>query len=768
MSWLILLFEFSFILYVIIVFVPQLIMLLFSSQFEHINNGYFNYFKLLYLSYLIKLKIINVDENILTFYNFILTLLLNLTAHIIPIPILSDLLHTLTITTMSIIYPKISFILRILLIFLKYRNFLMNHTSILIFILYSQLIMSVMGYDALEYLNLINFNSGSCSINNHFEMFSTLWEMFIDLKSYCNKNKITERGQKKFKILDIDKNKTHKISNNDLMNEPLIKKTFGFNGRNIVNNVPHKIHSCNYNCWEAAYRQLQSKIDYDDDEMNNFEIFAKNKLNELILPNNENKTKTVEEYLKSVGSKMKNFYKGYKEFKLYDNIVNTMKMHVKTDEKIYINWDKIKEKARNVTAQNDRNKLIMGVVVDYLMKIMDKEEWSGPSKNPLEKCNIFSKFMEDVVYDQIVVCADGSAFDSTQHKRILEIVDCYAYKLIIENHPELFEIAPKEIFEKICYQTRFLVRNKYISYEVEGTQMTGRMNTCQGNTLRSWLYVEYIKYLMKKENPNIDLNRIKEMVNGDDQIIFMPKKYYELYVKIARKHVYADEDIPIKHGLGQIAKIFDKYEDITGAEFLSCIVLYNKNNNKFLLVRKIERFLQLTPYTFNNNFKNYNRLREYNALLTIADAQNILSGEPLTIFKKYAMKMYEIGLKEKEKFRPCKKVNKAFNKYKEYVDLYKNKYKGIYYGHEFDEIYEDWLYKTYNIDKDDIEEFYELLEKVNEFNFLDNNFQCNLIDKLYKIDYKNYINNYNEIHKNDYEYIFKLSMKNKIIIEEYN
>lgn len=623
--------------------------------------------------------------------------------------------------------------------------------------------MSIYAYTPLEYVSNLYINIGSCSINDHVEMFNTLMFMYVDMDGYSKQLKLTERIKNKFRITELKTSmNTHKY-NNDPWNEPLIQKSFILNGHKIKNNEPHKIHSCNKTVIEAAYRQVQSKIDYDDEEMKKFEVFAKKEIDLLFANENEKPTKTLYEYLSGLGSKMIRFYEGYQEYQLYQVIKWAMKMHVKTDEKVYINWDKLKEKARNVTAQEDRNKLIMGVVTDYIMKIMDKQEWSGPSKNPGEKCKLFSKFMSDVMYNQTILCADGSAFDSTQHKKLLEIVDNYAFKKVIDNHPELYEIANKKDLEEICYQTTFYVKNKYIKYCIQGTQMTGRMNTCQGNTLRSYLYVKYIIYNMKLSRPWICTDRIRFMVNGDDQIIFLPKNYFDLYCEMARMHVYAEDDIPKKHGLGQIAKIFDRYDSITGAEFLSSILLYDFSTNTFMMVRKLERFLQLTPFTFRNKLRKFKKFKQLNLELNKADALNILSGNLPKIFRKYGETMLKIYLEENDGYT-SKKVDDVIKKYNEYY-LMKRYYEDTTnYTPIFDEIYEDYLFNQFGITKDDIDEYYGTLDKINSKNYL-NNYQINLIDKLYKCDQKTYENNYKEIHKNDIPVQLVLN-KGKIDIAE--
>jgi hypothetical protein len=644
----------------------------------------------------------------------------------------------------SYLIPKFKFVF--MLIKLRFINNYSNRIVLLI-ILFGQLISLVnTQYTDAQYVSKIIYNPGSCTMNQVQEMMSTLFLMCKDMQEYIKKEQLTERIQNKFKILSIRKPQI--IHRETIVNkQPLVQKGFMINGYNVVSNEPLKLHDCFYCECEAVYRQVQSKVDYNDDIMENFKEFAHKKLDALLDPHISNIIGfDIPNYLSKLGIKRHEFEQGYLDYQNWSKVILAYKMHVKIDEKIYMNYGKYKMKARNISAQNKRVKLIMGILCEILMDVLHHEEWSGPGSNNYDKCKIFEKWCEEIGTDVGVICADGSAFDSTQHSAIQEIVDNYCFEKLINNCSFLQEIASVEDIKKIVLQQDFTIYSKYFTYKVKGTQMTGRMNTCLGNTLRSWLYVEFIKYNIKRENPKIDINLIKEMVNGDDQIIFMRKKYFQLYQDIAYKYVYAKEDISVKHGLGQIAKIFDLYPEINGAEFLSCILLYDRDQNKFLMVRKIERFLQMTPFTYSNTSTNVHKFRFLNAELLIADAKNILSDQNcLTIYRKYAEKMMLIGQDEvcsQYKYvynckNYMKKIKSTLDKY-EYVNQFKSY---IIKKHQqelldiktFDQLYYKFLNEKYGINQCDIDELLNTVDQINTKNYLEKDFRCSIIDKLMNV-----------------------------------
>jgi hypothetical protein len=288
---------------------------------------------------------------------------------------------------------------------------------------------------------------------------------------------------------------------------------------------------------------------------------------------------------------------------------------------------------------------------------------------------------------------------------------------------------------------------------------------------------------MKQEYFFVNIENIREMVNGDDQIIFMRKGLFSYYEKIAYKYVYYHEDISVKHGLGQIAKIFDKYPQITGAEFLSCILLYDQFSGKCMLVRKLERFLQLTPFTYNNKFLNVNKFRYMNAKLMFDDAMNIISVQNnLSLYKLYAWKMYEIAYIEMHRLEGKIKLSKKFMKKVE-KRLNENKFRlhfKSYYSpseesdrnnaqdnYVFDQLYYQFLEKNFDIKPAEIEELIKTINSINSNNYLEK-YRCTIIDKLNKCETMDkYLKTKKELERTKVETSIQL-INNQMKINQYH
>lgn len=205
----------------------------------------------------------------------------------------------------------------------------------------------------------------------------------------------------------------------------------------------------------------------------------------------------------------------------------------------------------------------MGQITHYITEqIMHKIDSFGCGMSNEKRCILYQERLSKF-NNPGCICADGSAFDSTQHKEIQEGIDLYFYNKILNNHiDEVF--GDINDIRTVINQTDFQVQSKNFGFHVNGTQMSGRMNTTLGNTVRSMLYIMFILH-----KAGIKQKSCFFQACGDDQIIFLENNKIDSYIKSARNNVYSEKDFDGEHGLGQVAKIFDVYKDITGAEFLS-------------------------------------------------------------------------------------------------------------------------------------------------------------------------------------------------------
>jgi hypothetical protein len=424
----------------------------------------------------------------------------------------------------------------------------------------------------------------------------------------------------------------------------------------------------------------------------------------------------------------------------------TYKTHPKSDEKMYVNYSEPKTKARSINAQQSVGKVVLGLVTEEAMKVLHEQPWCGPGHDNITRANKFSQWIKELGPNAVVVSADGSAFDSTQHKEFLDAIDSYFLELVLKNRPNLLNIFDYNMYMTYIKQnTQKIIDSKgMLEYHISGTQMSGRMTTCFGNTLRSACYIHFIQYKMGKTFPF--------EVFGDDQINFMNKSLLSEYQSVALKYVYAKSDSNAEHGLGQICKIFDVYNDITGAEYLSCYLLYNRKTHNCMLVRKPERFCQLVPYTISNCFQSPDLYYAYSQRL----AQEIsLCGYIDTIdidfYSKYYRKCLDLVASEKiiqlKKYH-AHRYNKRLIKF---LELQKYKQKNSKCNpderQDFNEIFENMLFDKFNINKNDLNEYYTAINNLQSRSDI---ITCNLVDKFYTIsNSEEFYKVYDKVHTNE-------------------
>jgi hypothetical protein len=514
------------------------------------------------------------------------------------------------------------------------------------------------------------------------------------------------------------------------VNEYMTYKTFSISGFYLDRNYPYKLHRCVNNEVEAIYRQLKVKIRPDMEVIKDFKKFCKKRIDDLI-NNNEIEETGFIEYINKFAPSKNEYMQGYNSYLEGHKLDLGYKMHSKTDEKFFINYGEVKLKSRNISAQSSMAKALMGFITHTGMKLLHNQEWSGPGRNNEQHINKFQNWIDEIP-NCSVLCVDGSAFDSTQHREILECVDAYFLTKIRDHCADYLQYIGYLDLEKVLRQTVFKVTTKHFQYTIQGTQMSGRMNTCLCNTLRSHLYIEYSLYKANLLNHIY----IKHEVTGDDQIIFMPKYLVDRYITFARKYVYAREDDDVEYGLGQIAKTFDIYHGISGAEYLSLIILYDEETGKIALIRKPDRFLQMTPFTFRNDKKDIKLFYYLQSLLAIGDFQNIKNEIVPTFIKKYINKMNQIAKKNiikmkkylnKYQINSCRKI--VFRELEDH--RYSNRSISFIQQDRLDEIFHEYLYEKYQITLSEIEHFYE---KIDEIYSVESNPQCEIIDKLNNID----------------------------------
>jgi hypothetical protein len=513
--------------------------------------------------------------------------------------------------------------------------------------------------------------------------------------------------------------------------EPLTVVGPRINGYVINDNRPFKLHRCNINELESLYRQIQSGISYDENIMKEFIKYSKSIIDNLIIKFYCEKgfeKISINWYYSKLGSKRYEYKKGYEKYENCTKLAMSYKMHNKSDEKIIIDFNEIKAKSRNICAQQPMGKIVFGMCCELGAQVISYYDWSGPGLSLKQKGEKFSNWSKNIFRNNCtVISCDGSAFDSTQHEILIKEIDSYFLNRVLSINPYLSEYFNLCDIRKYCSQRQFLIFSKYqYAYAIKGTQLSGRMNTCLCNTLRSFLYVSFVCF-----KANINNNSIKFEVNGDDQIIFIFNWLVDKYISYAKKFVYYDKESNICHGVGQICKIFDVYPNITGAEYLSCYLI-KADDGDICLMRKPQRFFQSVPYTIRNCCKN-KKFFVLQAMLArdIAFA-GLINFRNIRLYRIYFAKMYEMSVNNLKTYSKTMRLKRTQYQMIKKVCM-ENKIKEIYKKNEdidvkFNQPFEDFLFKKWKIDEDDIVEFNNRIQDIKEITDI---VETPIIDKMF-------------------------------------
>lgn len=584
---------------------------------------------------------------------------------------------------------------------------------------------------------------GTCTLNNIDDMIQfliTMRNLKRDKVPYtcCPtfvKDKFNADSYGKFEIIKLPKVMK---CDHDVNKEKQFLMNFGFqiNGFNVYENTPLKLHRCRVNELESLYRQIQAGIFYDKKIAKEFIKFSHNIINTMVenyySNNPHSRMITMEQYLQKIGPRKYEYMQGLEEYYRGDKLKMAYKMHNKDDEKQYLDFNDPKSKSRNICAQLPMGKILLGIPCELGMDVLHSQPWCGPGNTFVERCKKFCNWIINII-DCEVICCDGSSFDSTQHRLFIEEIDSYFLNRILDYNTYLFDYFDEKDLRRYISQSQFFIFSKYdISYRIQGTQLSGRMNTCLCNTLRSALYIKFIMYkigiLDKQEFNNFE-------VNGDDQIIFIAKVYVKKYIEYGYFYVYANKDSNQYHGLGQICKIFDHYPHITGAEYLSCYLLYDKERNKCWMVRKPQRFFQMIPFTFrvglgkkqNVDYQRFKLGKE-----VVIGALNELKGIKLyeILLNQYSKLLdRKINYLEKNYFFHAKTIRYLNSKINKEKAEYIVKGRGLQdFDEKFNDLFEEFLNKKFNINSDDIIEYKIAVEQCND---LDGEIIVSLVDKFY-------------------------------------
>jgi hypothetical protein len=434
-----------------------------------------------------------------------------------------------------------------------------------------------------------------------------------------------------------------------------------------------------------------------------------------------------EEWLNSCESKKRLLYREAKE--IYDNeyrgttdinklkkLAAEYKMHTKTDEKVFLDHQSMKRKARCVTEENDLIKVILGPLIKYIAKLCKRSfDWYGSGLSAQDRGIKIEGWIEKIPVHEIL-CIDGSSFDSTQYGAIMEVFDQVYLKEIIKAHPEIRDYATPEHIHAIVDNLWRVIKADItehikITAMIYGTTGSGQMNTSNGNTLRAGSYILYGAYksgLIYGEDFFFECS-------GDDTIILIKKEKSKALQDALFKYVYL-KSFKENGKLGQVAKVIDKYNTIDQAEYLSSHFMINEIG-QVKMYRKLTRFFQLTPFTRSINSYKESTIKLKTQMFALCDYNELKTWMS-------DIKLFNSVGKLWRKFITVDK-NADTSDYISKDSLYNDR-SDTRIG--FNKAFEESLLKLYSIESSEINDFIQTIEKCkDQFAII----RHTLLDKIY-------------------------------------
>lgn len=527
---------------------------------------------------------------------------------------------------------------------------------------------------------------------------------------------------------------------NKVSQNALFEKIPHFNYDNL-DNRPLYLHRCERNLVESAMRQFGGCNNLiDNDVLVKYQKYVKKNIIDVLqkVPNDG-----IDwwKWLDEVDPKKRELYKQHKidydeEFRFLKDAdfitghVTNYKIHTKTDEKIFIDPNTNKMKARAIIEESDIMKVLMGPIVKSLTrKSKQVFRWYGSGLNNGERCEKFKQWIDNLGGPECieVLCLDGSAFDSTQHKQIKQALD-HQY-LVNEINSNIVDISKYCNIDHVYFAAKNelkIVKGKVDGTKVklilDGTVGSGSMNTSNGNTKRSGSYIGFAA----------DEAHLVEGVHyyfeccGDDVIIFIRKSFTDNLIYSLWQNVYADKS-GVKHGLGQIAKIIERFSCIEDAEYLSCNFIVNEYGN-IKMIRKIDRLLQLVPWSRSVKSNRLDKMSKELTEYASADYMEMRSwmGD---------IKLFNIVATRISNYH---KINYYIKNYQCWNDRTDER-DGSY--HSYNASFTKWIERKFGIDK---EQYHIMCQDI-----IKNSNKISYLDKIYK--YNNLsqksINKVHEIYK---------------------
>jgi hypothetical protein len=230
-----------------------------------------------------------------------------------------------------------------------------------------------------------------------------------------------------------------------------------------------------------------------------------------------------------------------------------------------------------------------------------------------------------------LIQGDGSGFDRTQYADLRDMCEVRIYQWLADAGYIYHVDKPTYLEQSNCHNIVYNVRQMSKSgkfNEVQklgkvikkGTVQSGNCDTTFGNTLRMSLYIRFIaEELLHLTPEEYDVD-----CAGDDFALFVSpylqnKDLIKAFYQAFRPSIKGEDDT-IKHGLGQILKYL-KIGGIESCDFCSTETFWSERTKSYKIIRKIDRFFTLTPYSRKCLHLSRKDQLEYMQQLSIANTE---------------------------------------------------------------------------------------------------------------------------------------------------
>lgn len=260
-------------------------------------------------------------------------------------------------------------------------------------------------------------------------------------------------------------------------------------------------------------------------------------------------------------------------------------------------------KNRCISALNDNHKYVMGPIIYALEQYMKDFKGYGGGQNWDDLAQTLDEWLESTWR---LVQSDVSGMDRSVKMRLKEIVFNAIYKLVEDKvtHVDI------ETYRKHAYPVRTVMLAKQFSKDglidyghssIEATVFSGSCDTTLMNTIVTIILNRFVMEVilqLKKDEYGLkckgddNMGGVPERINNKQLVdAYGQCYYYASDIKNMHANLYG------KHGFGLTLKFLQCSDHLDDADFCSTNAFYCRDCKKHRITRKIDRFVELTPWS---------------------------------------------------------------------------------------------------------------------------------------------------------------------------